>query len=86
MHSAFCQLSLWQEMQTAEFLRRNALRLGRRGPATATLPPADLHQCLDHVLHTLPVENSSSQSFCAPEPPPFELQNRRPEPCDRRTG
>jgi len=44
------QLSLWQEMQTAEFLRRNALRLGRRGTFTATLPPADLHQCLDHVL------------------------------------
>ena len=76
------QLSLWQEMQTAEFLRRNALRLGRRGPATATLPPADLHQCLDHVLQTLPVETSPSQSSPAPEPARVELQNRRPEACD----
>ena len=80
--SVFCQLSLWQEMQTAEFLRRNALRLGRRRPATPTLPPADLHQCLDHVLHTLTPENSSSQSFCAPERPPFELQNQGPEACN----
>jgi hypothetical protein len=76
------QLSLWQEMQTAEFLRRNALRLGRRGPFTATLPPADLHQCLDHVLRTLPVENSPSQSSPAPEPARVELQNRRPEACN----
>ena len=80
--SAFCQLSLWQEMQTAVFLRRNALRLGRRRPATSTLPPADLHQCLDHVLRTLPVENSSSQSSPAPEPARVELQNRRPEACN----